>query len=127
MKYKEITHQIIGSAMKVHSVLGNGLEEIIYQRALSIEMKNQGLSFKPEVEMTVFYKGTDVGTQKIDFLIEDQIMVELKVLIKLDDLHLSQTMNYCQAYHLPVGLLINFGSKSLEYKRVYNVHHPENV
>ncbi len=126
MKYEEITHKIIGCAMKVHSTLGNGFQEVIYQRALAIEMQNKGLNFQREMEMTIFYEGIDIGTRRVDFFVEDTIMVELKALIKLEDVHLAQAMNYCQAYKLPVGLLINFGAKSLEFKRVYNLTHPEN-
>lgn len=112
--------------MKVHTTLGNGFQEVIYQRALAIELEKQGLSFQREMEMTIFYEGIDIGTRRVDFFVEDNIMVELKALIRLEDVHLAQTMNYCQAYNLPIGLLINFGAKSLEFKRVYNVNHPEN-
>lgn len=126
MKYEELTHKIIGCAMKVHSTLGNGFQEVIYQRALAIEMENQGLGFQREMEMSIFYEGVDIGTRRVDFFVEDIIMVELKALIKLEDVHLAQAMNYCQAYDLPIALLINFGSKSLEFKRVYNVNHAEN-
>lgn len=126
MKYEELTHKIIGCAMKVHSTLGNGFQEVIYQRALSIEMQKQGLSFQREMEMSIYYEGFDIGTRRVDFFVEENIMVELKALIKLEDVHLAQAMNYCQAYNLPIGLLINFGAKSLEFKRVYNVNHPEN-
>ena len=126
MKFEEITHKIIGAAMKVHSVLGNGFQEVIYQRALAIEMEKHGLGFKRELEMAIYYDEIDIGTRRVDFFVEDQIMVELKALIKLEDVHLAQAMNYCQAYNLPIGLLINFGAKSLEFKRVYNVNHPDN-
>lgn len=126
MKYEELTHKIIGCAMKVHSTLGNGFQEVIYQRALSIEMRMQGLNYQREMEMTIFYEGVDIGTRRVDFFVEDKIMVELKALIALEEVHLAQAMNYCQAYNLPIGLLINFGAKSLEFKRVYNVNHPEN-
>lgn len=126
MKHEELTHKIIGSAMKVHSTLGNGFQEVIYQRAMAIEMEKHGLGFKREMEMTIFYDGIDIGTRRVDFFVEDFVMVELKALIKLEDVHLAQAMNYCQAYNLPIGLLINFGAKSLEFKRVYNLNHPEN-
>ncbi|GAB1419507.1 GxxExxY protein [Bacteroidales bacterium] len=126
MRYGEITHKIIGCAMKVHSTLGNGFQEVIYQRALAIEMTKQGLSFEREMEMGIFYEGEHIGTRRVDFFVEEKIMVELKALIKLEDVHLAQAMNYCQAYNLPIGLLINFGAKSMEYKRVYNVNHPDN-
>ncbi len=127
MKYEELTHRIIGCAMKVHSTLGNGFQEKIYQRALAIEMEKQGLVFKREMEMFIYYEGINIGTRRVDFFVEDFVMVELKAIIKLEDVHLAQAMNYCQAYNLPIGLLINFGSKSLEFKRVYNVNHPENI
>jgi len=126
MKHEELTHRIIGCAMKVHSTLGNGFQEVIYQRALAIEMEKQGLGFQREMEMSIYYDGIDIGTRRVDFFVEDIIMVELKVLIKLEEVHLAQAMNYCQAYNLPIGLLINFGAKSLEFKRVYNINHPEN-
>lgn len=126
MKDKELTHKIIGCAMKVHSTLGNGFQEVIYQRALAIEMERQGLSFAREMEMEIFYEDIQIGTRRVDFFVENKIMVELKALIQLEDVHLAQAMNYCQAYNLPIGLLINFGSKSLQFKRVYNVNHPDN-
>ena len=126
MKYEDLTRKIIGCAMKVHSTLGNGFQEVIYQRAMSIEMDKLSLSYQREMEMTIYYEGIDIGTRRVDFFVEEEIMVELKALIKLEDVHLAHAMNYCQAYNLPIGLLINFGSKSLEFKRVYNVNHPEN-
>lgn len=126
MKYEELTHKIIGCAMKVHSTLGNGFQEFIYQRALAIEMQKNGLGFQREMEMTIFYDRIDIGTRRVDFFVEDIIMLELKAVIKIEDVHLAQAMNYCQAYNLPIGLLINFGAKSLEFKRVYNLTHPEN-
>jgi GxxExxY protein len=125
MKEKELTHKIIGCAMKVHSTLGNGFQEVIYQRALAIEMRKQGLEFEREMEMYIYYEGYNIGTRRVDFFVEN-IMLELKAISKLEDVHLAQAMNYCQAYNLPIGLLINFGSKSLEFKRVYNINHQEN-
>ena len=127
MKHEEITHKIIGCAMKVHSTLGNGFQEVIYQRALAIELFKKDLRYKREMEMQIFYDGRILGTRRVDFFVEDDIMVEIKAVIKLEDVHLAQAMNYCQAYNLPIGLLINFGAKSLEFKRVYNVNHPENL
>lgn len=126
MKYEELTHKIIGCAMNVHSVLGNGFQEVIYQRALAIEMEKQGVPFKREMEMPIFYDGIHIGTRRVDFFAGNFVMVELKAIVRLEDQHLAQAMNYCQAYNLPIGLLINFGAKSLEFKRVYNVNHPEN-
>ena len=120
MKYKEITEKIIGCAMRVHSTLGNGFQEVIYQRCLAIEMEQAGLGFARELEMTIYYNGIDVGTRRVDFLVEECIMVELKALINLEDVHLAQAMNYVEAYRSEVGLLINFGAKSLQFKRVHN-------
>ena len=126
MKYEDITHKIIGCAMKVHTTLGSGFQEVIYQRALAIEMGKHNLSFSREKEMLIYYDEIEIGLRRVDFFVEDKIMVEIKALANLDDLHLAQAMNYCQAYNLPIGLLLNFGSKSLQYKRVYNVTHSEN-
>jgi GxxExxY protein len=126
MLHEELTHKIIGCAMKVHSTLGSGFQEVFYQRALDIEMKKQKLDFSREQEMIVFYDGIEIGTRRVDFFVEGKIMVELKAVSKLDDLHLAQAMNYLEAYNLPVGLLINFGSRSMEFKRVYNTKHELN-
>ncbi len=106
--------------MRVDSTLGNGFQEVIYQRCMAIEMEQAGLGFARELEMTIYYNGIDVGTRRVDFLVEDCIMVELKALINLEDVHLAQAMNYVEAYKSEVGLLINFGSKSLQFKRVHN-------
>ena len=114
----DLTHKIIGCAMQVHRVLGNGFQEVIYQRALAIEMQKQGLNFKREMEMTIFYDGFDIGTRRVDFFVEDKVMVELKAIEKLEDVHKAQAINYCEAYNIADGLLINFGGKSLDFKRV---------
>ncbi|MDO9511199.1 MAG: GxxExxY protein [Bacteroidales bacterium] len=116
----DLTHKIIGCAMQVHRVLGNGFQEVIYQRALAIEMQKQGLSFQREMEMTIFYDGFDIGTRRVDFFVEDKVMVELKAIERLEDVHKAQAINYCEAYNIADGLLINFGGKSLDFKRVYN-------
>ncbi len=126
MEFKELTHKIIGCSMKVHSALGNGFQEVIYQRALAIEMQKQGLYFAREMEMPIFYENIKIGTRRVDFFVDNSIMVELKALTEMGDVHIAQAMNYCQAYNLPIGLLINFGAKSLEFKRIYNVNHDEN-
>ena len=120
MKYEELTHKIIGCAMEVHKHLGNGFQEVVYQRALAIEMELQNIDFSREQEMTLLYKGHDVGTRRVDFFVENKIMVELKAVIQLEDVHLGQAMNYVEAYLLEIGLLINFGTKSLQFKRVHN-------
>jgi GxxExxY protein len=126
MKYESQTHKIIGCAMKVHTTLGPGFMEVIYQRALAIEMTKQNLSFQREKELVIFYEGIDIGTRRVDFFVEDLIMVEMKAVARIDDVHVAQSMNYCQVYDLPIGLLLNFGSRSLEFKRIYNLNHPEN-
>lgn len=120
LKHAELTRSIIGCAMRVHSALGNGFQEVIYQRALTIEMTEAGLGFSREHEMEIFYRKHSIGTRRVDFFVEDRIMVEIKALIQLEDAHLAQAMNYLEAYGLEIGLLLNFGSKSLQYKRVHN-------
>ena len=120
MKHQDLTEKIIGCAMRVHNTLGNGFQEVIYQRCLSIEMQNSGLGFERELEMPIYYNGIDVGTRRVDFFVEGSIMVELKALINLEDVHLAQAMNYVEAYKAEIGLLINFGSRSLQFKRVHN-------
>lgn len=118
--WEEITRPIIGCAMQVHGVLGNGFQEVIYQRALAVEMRMAGLEFKREMEMPLFYKGESIGERRVDFFVEGNVMVELKAVIRLDDVHLAQALNYLEAYRMSVGLLINFGARSLEFKRVHN-------
>ena len=120
MKYEELTHKIIGCAMRVHAALGNGFQEVIYQRAMEIEMSDCGIHFSREQEMPVYYKNHQIGTRRVDFLVEENISVELKAIIKLEDVHLAQAINYLEAYDLEVGLLINFGAKSLDFKRLNN-------
>jgi len=123
MEYKdidELTHKIIGCAMEVHNHLGNGFQEVIYQRALAIEFRIQGISFVRELEMELQYKGEHVGTRRVDFLVEDKVMVEIKAIEKLEGVHKAQAINYCEAYGLADGLLINFGGVSLQFNRVYN-------
>ena len=120
MKLDEITYKINGCAMKVHNTLGNGFQEVIYQRCLEIELKKAGLNFGREVEQVIYYDGVDAGTRRADFLVEDQVIVELKAVINLEDVHLSQVKNYVIAYNFPVGLLINFGAVSLQFKKVFN-------
>jgi len=116
----KITRKIIGCAMEVHNVLGNGFQEVVYQRALSVEMTLQDVSHQREFEMQLFYKGVDVGQRRVDFFVEGEISVEIKAIINLDDTNLAQAMNYLEAYNLQTGLLINFGAKSLQFKRLFN-------
>ena len=119
-KYSELTSKIIGCAMTVHRALGNGFQEVIYQRALKIEMADNGINFSREHEMPIYYKQLQIGTRRVDFLVNGLISVELKATIKLEDAHFAQAINYLEAYDLEVGLLINFGAKSLEFKRLLN-------
>jgi GxxExxY protein len=119
-KYSELTAKIIGCAMRVHSTLGNGFQEVIYQRALEIEMKLAGIQFRREFEMPIYYRDTQIGTRRVDFLVEGVISVELKAIVQLEDVHFAQAINYLEAYNLEVGLLINFGTRSLVFKRLAN-------
>ncbi len=116
----EVTYKIIGCAMKVHSTLRSGFQEVIYQRALEIELDEAGVDFHREFEMPIYYNGKSIGTRRVDFLVAGRISVELKAVADLDDIHLAQALNYLEAYNVPVGLLINFGAKSLQYHRLFN-------
>jgi GxxExxY protein len=119
-KYGDITKKIIGASMKVHSQLGNGFQEVIYQRALGIQLTEDAVVFSREFNMPIFYNGQQIGERRVDFLIEDKICVELKAIEKIEPVHFAQARNYLEAYNVEVGLLINFGSISLEYKRIEN-------
>ena len=116
-QHSELTGRVIGCAMTVHSALGNGFQEVIYQRALEIEMLDQRVSFAREQEMPIYYKGQQIGSRRVDFLVENAISVELKAIARLEGLHLAQAMNYLEAYDLEVGLLINFGSSNQQEVR----------
>ena len=115
-----LTHKIIGCAMQVHRTMGNGFQEVIYQRALAIEFAFQGLGYEREMEMDLYYREQHIGTRRVDFFVDGKVMVEIKAIEKLEDVHKAQAINYCEAYQIADGLLINFGSKSLDFKRVYN-------
>lgn len=104
--------------MEVHKRPGNGFQEVIYQRALAIEMRLAGISFAREMEMEIHYRDEPIGTRRVDFFVEGKIMVELKAVIELQDVHLAQAINYLEAYKMQIGLLINFGCRSLQFKRV---------
>lgn len=119
-KYSELTGLIIGCAMEVHKQLGNGFQEVIYQRALDIEFGLKSILAVREFEMPIYYKEQQIGTRRVDFLVDEKISIELKALTKLEDVHLAQAINYLEAYDLEIGLLINFGAKSLEFKRLIN-------
>lgn len=122
-KYSAITAKIIGCAMTVHKALGNGFQEVIYQRALAIEMRLAGIDFSREVEMPIYYREQQIGTRRVDFLVENLISVELKAVIKLEEVHFAQAINYLEAYNLEIGLLLNFGSISLDFRRLKNKKH----
>ncbi|MGZ5243930.1 MAG: GxxExxY protein [Bacteroidia bacterium] len=119
-KYSELTSKIIKCAMEVHRRMGNGFQEVIYQRALEVEMELAEMSFQREYEMPIFYREKQIGTRRVDFLVENVLSVELKAIIKIEDLHFAQAINYLEAYNLEIGLLINFGETSLNFKRLTN-------
>ncbi|MGZ8558182.1 MAG: GxxExxY protein [Chitinophagaceae bacterium] len=130
-KHGEITEKIIGASFRVQSTLGNGFQEVIYQRALALEFKVMNFEYSREFEMPIYYLDQHIGTRRVDFLVEKKISVELKAVIKLEDVHIAQAINYLEAYNLEIGLLINFGSKRLEFHRFTNkkynpdiIHHP---
>ena len=123
MERDPLTYEIIGCAMKVHNTLGNGFQEVIYQRCLAIELDRAKLDFAREVDQTIYYHDIEVGTRRADFIIAGKIMVELKALIDLEDVHIAQAKNYLSAYQLERGLLINFGAQSLQHKLVFNNNH----
>ena len=133
----KLTYQIIGCAMKVHKTLGNGFQEVIYQRALAIEFERADIVFGREVDHSIFYEGEVIGTRRADFVVESRVIVELKALTALEPVHIAQAKNYVVAYDFEIGLLINFGAESLEHKRLFNprkykghqsrkAHNPEN-
>ncbi len=115
-----ITSKVIGCALRVHAVLGNGFQEVIYQRALKLEFQEAGIKFEREFEMPIYYKGVHIGTRRVDFLVEDVVSVEIKAVTQLEDVHFAQAINYLEAYNLEVGLLINFGERSANVKRFTN-------
>ena len=120
LKHQNITQEIIGAAFEVHKFMGNGFQEVIYQRALAIEMRKAGLEFAREIEQDIFYKDFQepIGTRRADFVVAGEVLVELKAISALEDVHEAQILNYLKAYRLEIGLLLNFGAKSLEIKRL---------
>ena len=125
-KYSDITSGIIGCAIEVHKTLGTGFQEVIYQRALEIEMNQKGMSFQREYEMPIYYKNQHIGTRRVDFLVDNVISVELKAISILENVHFAQAINYLEAYNLEIGLLINFGESSLKFKRLNNKKFQDN-
>jgi len=120
LKFAELTSTIIGCSMRVHSALGNGFQEVIYQRALAIEFQENDISFQREFEMPIYYRNKHIGTRRVDFLVNENISVEIKALTSIEDVHFAQAINYLEAYNLEVGLLINFGERSLKFHRLTN-------
>jgi len=115
-----LSYSIIGSAMKVHRELGQGFQEIIYQRCLAIEFEKAGLIFSREKECNIYYDGQIVGTRRADFVVNEKMIVELKALVNIEDIHFLQSKNYLVLYNFPSGLLLNFGSPSLQVKKIFN-------
>lgn len=126
MIYQEITGEIIGCAMEVHRTLGHGFQEYVYQRALEIELNKKNIQNKREFDIKIFYKGEYIALRRVDFLVNDLITVEIKARTEIDDTHLAQAINYLEASSYPIGLLVNFGAKSLQFKRLFNKKFPQN-
>ena len=121
-RHNAVTKEVIGCAMRVHSALGSGFPENIYHRSLALELSRCGLVFEQEVHLPVFYLDTQVGARRVDFLVAECVLIELKALTELTPLHYAQIINYLNAYRLEVGLLINFGEASLRFKRFIRNH-----
>ncbi|GAB4036026.1 GxxExxY protein [Spirosoma gilvum] len=119
-KYSELTGKVIGCVFEVHKILGNGFQEVIYQRALAIELEECGITYAREFDMPIYFKGRHIGSRRVDFLVENTLSIELKAIAALTDDHLAQAINYLEAYNLEIGMLINFGSSSLQFKRLLN-------
>jgi GxxExxY protein len=119
-KYSDVTSKVIGCAMKVHQKMRGGYQELIYHRCLIIEFKKEKIEFQDEVEMPVFYEEVEVGRRRVDFLIDNKVVLKIKAVSELTDTHLAQGLNYLEGFNLEIGLLLNFGSKSLEIKRIIN-------
>ncbi len=125
MNLDDLTYKINGCAMKVHRTLGNGFQEVIYQRCLAIELKKAEIDFVRELPHPIYYDGIKVGGRRADFVVEEKVIVEIKAVINLEDVHLAQAKNYVVAYDKPIGLLINFGSNSLQFKKIFNPKYNE--
>jgi GxxExxY protein len=120
MEHEALTRRIIGCAMYVHRTLGSGFQKVIYQRALRIEFEREHLQFVREQEMSIYFRDQSIGSRRVDFFVENSVMVEIKAITKLEDVHLAQALNYLECYKIHIGLLLNFGQRSLEFKRVHN-------
>jgi len=119
-KYSELTSKIIGCAITVHKILGSGYQEVVYQRALAIEMRLAGINFSREFDMPIYYREEEIATRRVDFLVEGVISVELKAITRLEALSFTQGINYLECHNLEIGLLINFGESKLNFKRLQN-------
>ena len=122
MLHEEITGKIIGCSMKIHSEIGPGFMESVYCRCLQIEFKLENIYFENEKEFPIYYRNEKVGARRVDFFINNLVLLEIKAVTNLEDVHLAQALNYLEAFKMEIGLLINFGSKSLQFKRLYNNH-----
>jgi len=120
LKYHDITEKLIGCAMKVHRHFGLGFPEIVYKRALIIELKKIGLRFKQEIERDIMYDDQLIYKRRLDLIVEDVVLVELKAITEVDNGDYNQILNYLRVFRLEVGLLINFGAPSLQFKRLIN-------
>ena len=119
-KHVDLTHMIIGCAMKVHRILGPGFQEIIYKRCLVIELEKSGLHCTCEIEKEILYEGANVGSRRLDLLVDDKVIVELKAVTAIEPLFRSQIINYLKVFKIEVGLLLNFGGTSLHFQRFVN-------
>ena len=116
--YRDLTHEIIGASMEVHKELGPGFSESIYHNALLLEFKLRGIKIETEKKIEVSHKGEIVGEYFIDLLADEKVILELKAVDVLTSIHEAQIISYLKALNCKIGLLINFGQKSLEYKRI---------
>jgi GxxExxY protein len=116
-KYSDITQQIIGCAMKVHRHFGLGFPEAIYKRSLLIELEKSGLAFQAEIDKDIYYNGHFIGKRRLDIIVAEKVLVELKAVSETDKSNYNQLLNYLNIFKMEVGLLLNFGKDSLEFKR----------
>ncbi len=120
--YKELSYSIIGAAIEVHKTLGPGFLEVVYENALEIELKTRGVSFEKYLPLPVYYKDQMIGNYEADFLVDQKIILELKSISGLNKVHEAQAHHYLAATGLSLAILINFGTESLEYKRIIRNH-----
>ncbi|MCK4328812.1 GxxExxY protein [candidate division WOR-3 bacterium] len=116
--HKDLTHKIIGAAMEVHKRVGPGFSEKIYENGFIVELNLQGIPYEQQNRVTINYKGHNIGDYIIDTVVDKRIVVELKALDKINNIHEAQLISYLKASECKVGLIINFGKPSLEWKRI---------